>query len=300
MRIWLATDTLRDADLEVLYIKRAERLGDRWSGHTAFPGGKQEPGETDIETAIRETQEEIGLDLQDGFVSLGALDDREIQDPTGRTVLMVLCPFVFLQICRATPPLQLQESEVASAHWVPIDFFLTRARQRIRECRYRIPRPLSRLFFPEPRSRHRRTQQAASPIPTLGWKQVMLRQMIDVSVGELIYFGIWLPSGDPAEPADRSRLGLWGITLRITRDLLKNLDDPLEQYVSVGFSHYDMQLVLSMALGAKQLAGFHQEGSELETVRQAVWIGAAWRAGLGAVMWIWAGWLAHRRCQARL
>src|SRR6476620_6054892 len=33
----------RPAGLEVLFIRRAERHGDPWSGHMAFPGGRREP-----------------------------------------------------------------------------------------------------------------------------------------------------------------------------------------------------------------------------------------------------------------
>jgi 8-oxo-dGTP pyrophosphatase MutT (NUDIX family) len=49
---------------ELLFIKRAEREGDPWSGHLAFPGGKREHTDASLaETAIRETEEEVGLRL---------------------------------------------------------------------------------------------------------------------------------------------------------------------------------------------------------------------------------------------
>lgn len=49
---------------KLLLIKRAERAGDPWSGHIAFPGGKRETKDPDlVTTAQRETLEEIGLDL---------------------------------------------------------------------------------------------------------------------------------------------------------------------------------------------------------------------------------------------
>src|SRR6476646_9126644 len=54
----------RNGRAEILFIKRAERESDPWSGHMAFPGGRREPSdETLLHTARRETLEEVGLDL---------------------------------------------------------------------------------------------------------------------------------------------------------------------------------------------------------------------------------------------
>lgn len=61
-------------DLEILFIQRAADEHDPWSGHIAFPGGKQEKGELACQTARRETEEEIGVDLAKGRY-LGRLSD---------------------------------------------------------------------------------------------------------------------------------------------------------------------------------------------------------------------------------
>ncbi|MDD5285597.1 MAG: CoA pyrophosphatase, partial [Desulfuromonadaceae bacterium] len=61
-------------DLEILFIQRAADDNDPWSGHIAFPGGKLEAGELVCQTARRETQEEIGIDLEEGCY-LGRLSD---------------------------------------------------------------------------------------------------------------------------------------------------------------------------------------------------------------------------------
>ncbi len=50
----------RDSGLTVLLTRRSDSLR-RHSGQVAFPGGRAEPGETPLETALRETWEEIGL-----------------------------------------------------------------------------------------------------------------------------------------------------------------------------------------------------------------------------------------------
>ncbi|KAG0248683.1 hypothetical protein BG011_010019 [Mortierella polycephala] len=114
---------------EVLFIERATRKTDRWSGHVALPGGKREEGdEDDQETAARETLEEVGLNLSDltHFRCLGALDDRELWTSFGRVFLMVLSPFVYIQLSPSTPPLKPQPDEVASVHWQPLSLFLDR------------------------------------------------------------------------------------------------------------------------------------------------------------------------------
>ena len=54
----------RERDGELLFIQRARRDGDPWSGDMAFPGGRLEPGDTSSRhIAMRETLEETGLDL---------------------------------------------------------------------------------------------------------------------------------------------------------------------------------------------------------------------------------------------
>ena len=69
---------VKDADPEILFIKRASRSGDRWTGHIAFPGGRQDPNDTnDAATSVRETEEEVGLDLQNTqCLHIGNLPDR--------------------------------------------------------------------------------------------------------------------------------------------------------------------------------------------------------------------------------
>ena len=53
-----------DGDDEMFFIKRAIRNNDHFSGHMAFPGGvKEDYDKTLLDTAIRETMEEVGIDL---------------------------------------------------------------------------------------------------------------------------------------------------------------------------------------------------------------------------------------------
>lgn len=49
---------------DLLLIKRARSERDPWSGHMALPGGRRDPEDPDLlHTALRETQEETGIDL---------------------------------------------------------------------------------------------------------------------------------------------------------------------------------------------------------------------------------------------
>lgn len=85
-------DTTEDTD--ILFIKRAEKAGDPWSGHMAFPGGHLEPDDADLRAAAaRETLEETGLDLGTAEY-LGALDHQRAM-PRGRTLNMLIAPHVF-------------------------------------------------------------------------------------------------------------------------------------------------------------------------------------------------------------
>jgi 8-oxo-dGTP pyrophosphatase MutT (NUDIX family) len=65
----------REHGPEALFIERAARDGDPWSGDIGLPGGKlEEEDVTPRHTAERETLEEIGLDLR-GSAYLGHLCD---------------------------------------------------------------------------------------------------------------------------------------------------------------------------------------------------------------------------------
>src|SRR5204863_2882227 len=99
--------------LEALFIHRAVRAGDTWSGQIAFPGGRREPRDADLlDTAIRETHEEIGVDLT-AAERLGVLDDLYPRTPVLPPV--VVRPFVFALTAR---PTIVVNSEVQDAFWV--------------------------------------------------------------------------------------------------------------------------------------------------------------------------------------
>ena len=126
MRLAAVALVLRPGDAgdpELLMIKRAEAERDPWSGHVALPGGRMEPRDRDLlETAIRETWEETGVDLaRDGRV-LGTLDD--ISPRTPALPPLIIRPFV----AAVRPEIRIVESpEVAEAFWVPVHALRERA-----------------------------------------------------------------------------------------------------------------------------------------------------------------------------
>ena len=110
---------------ELLFIKRAEAVGDPWSGHMAFPGGRHEPGDHSLrETAVRETWEETAIDITRAGRLLGRLDDLAPRSPLLPRI--VIRPFVAI----VHPAVQIVPSdEVAAYFWVPVRQLLDPATQ---------------------------------------------------------------------------------------------------------------------------------------------------------------------------
>jgi len=116
---------------EILFLRRENPGADDTSlsnnrprntneAHVAFPGGRTEEGdEGGLYTAMRQTWEEIGLDLAErDYICIGQLDDREITTSLGKRLLMILSPYVFLQL---TPNVPLTDPvPETTLHWTPL------------------------------------------------------------------------------------------------------------------------------------------------------------------------------------
>jgi 8-oxo-dGTP pyrophosphatase MutT (NUDIX family) len=113
-----------DDSAELLFIKRVEREGDSWSGQVALPGGRHDPDdESLLGTAIRETSEEIGLQLGTLGETLGVLDDVAPRTPVLPPI--AVRPYVF-----AVPRdvATVAGAEVAEIFWVPLELLRDESR----------------------------------------------------------------------------------------------------------------------------------------------------------------------------
>lgn len=102
---------------DILFIHRSEREGDPWSGHIGLPGGGTELGDQDPRaTAIRETIEEVGLNLQQANY-LGLLKRMQLHK-LGSPIDFGLECHVFHLDQDFNHALELNTSEVDEAFWV--------------------------------------------------------------------------------------------------------------------------------------------------------------------------------------
>ena len=106
-----------DSAPEILLIKRVQRDRDRWSGHVSFPGGMAEVSDADLlATAVRETHEEVAIDLQVSARLLGRMDDQ-VAISHGGPLPMAITPWVF----ELQHPVEPQLSDEAEdVFWLPV------------------------------------------------------------------------------------------------------------------------------------------------------------------------------------
>jgi 8-oxo-dGTP pyrophosphatase MutT (NUDIX family) len=102
---------------EILFIERATRDNDPWSGQMALPGGRKDPTDRDMQaTAERETLEEVGVALRD---PVGRLDD--FAGGNERVLPFIVSPYVYTLPRR---PEVTTNHEVSSSVWIPVQWIL--------------------------------------------------------------------------------------------------------------------------------------------------------------------------------
>ncbi|KAM0710942.1 hypothetical protein Q7P35_001680 [Cladosporium inversicolor] len=230
-------DWVKHGDPEVLFIKRASRKGDRWTSHVAFPGGRRDPtDEDDKAAAIRETWEEVGLDLNKYAIECGNLPQRLVTTHWGKTPLMVLCPYVFLVTEHSTPPLKLQPTEVAATHWVPLRSLLAQsqrtvvfedvssrlANQETGVKKWMLSLVLGKMMFAAihlapTETVHSFETPAAPLLQNNRYSPATTASRLEALITRVIRFD---PFNQTYTPAPEHPLLLWGLTLGVVADFL--------------------------------------------------------------------------------
>lgn len=112
-------DERPDTGASVLLARRTRRTGDPWSGHMAFPGGRQADDDADnLACAVRETDEETGLTLA-RTDCVGRLSDRVTRSHR-HPLPMAVTPYVFRLPPNAPEP--RPSPEIAETLWLPLSF----------------------------------------------------------------------------------------------------------------------------------------------------------------------------------
>lgn len=106
----------------LILTRRAPKLK-RHSGQWAFPGGRIDHGETPEEAALRELEEEVGLELGTDCI-LGRLDDFTTRSG------FVISPVVVWGGQHLD--LEANPQEVASIHRIPVDEFMRKEEPELR------------------------------------------------------------------------------------------------------------------------------------------------------------------------
>ena len=113
----------------VLFIKRTENPGDSYSGHVAFPGGKMSEADSNpLDTAVRETVEEVGINLNDNSICIGRLDDLKPLNPNGPK--FIVSPFLF--ILQNDIIVEINKDEVEQYMWITLEHLSDVNNMRIR------------------------------------------------------------------------------------------------------------------------------------------------------------------------
>ncbi|MBW6489773.1 MAG: CoA pyrophosphatase [Lentimicrobium sp.] len=112
--------------IATVFIKRVDYEGVH-SGQIAFPGGKHESVDKGmLQTALRETKEEIGIEIKETEV-VGKLTDLYVPPSN-----FIISPFV--AVLKTLPKLKPNEIEVAEIFSAPVSHFLSSDSRTFQQC----------------------------------------------------------------------------------------------------------------------------------------------------------------------
>ncbi|QNL18142.1 CoA pyrophosphatase [Hyphobacterium sp. CCMP332] len=123
----LAPLILHDGPPRFLFTVRAAHLT-KHAGQISFPGGRREPGETLAQTALRETQEEIGIGPE-------YIDILGCFDPYETVTAYQVTPFV--GVVKPGYTVTPDHQEVSAVFETPFDFLMNAANHERHEMEFR-------------------------------------------------------------------------------------------------------------------------------------------------------------------
>ena len=129
----------QDGAWHLLYTRRTDHLPEH-SGQVAFPGGRMDPEDTSPEaTALREAQEEIGLQPQSVRI-LGRLGNYPTITAYCVTPVVAAIDWPF--------PMQLQPNEVSRVFTIPLDWLARPENYQEREREVPAPHaPIKVIYY---------------------------------------------------------------------------------------------------------------------------------------------------------
>ena len=121
--------------VEILLLKRAMNKKDRYSGEISFPGGKFEEKDLNtFTTAIRETHEEIGINIGSDSVHSNYLGEMNNIDMTIDFKYVVRSQiFLVMDLFNEfDSKISLNKKEISDFVWVPLSFFKSLERSDVK------------------------------------------------------------------------------------------------------------------------------------------------------------------------
>lgn len=193
---------------EILLIRRSFNRLDPWSGDIALPGGKLESNESQIDACKRETEEEIGITLEN-FQYVGILDKRKMS--RGKRSAIVY-PHIF-SCQNFDQELHLSEKEVSAAWWQDLSSI---ANSTLMTKKVSSTEKMLRGYLGD------------NIISLWIWKLLRTLDLTDLHFKAIeIRPTHELMISSHSQPEDHSELILWGMTFSVVQELCVFLKIPL-------------------------------------------------------------------------